>query len=126
MTGIIWFTQLVQYPLMAEFDSGSMVSSARKCQIRTMALVLPIMIVEMLSGLWLVSLPGDGMTSLLLRAELALLMGIWGHTRFRMMGIHKELTLDPQPDSVQRLVRSNWVRTVGWTIRAVILVYTTL
>ncbi len=53
MTGLIWFVQVVHYPLKAMVDTGSFTAYQRAHQTRTAWIVGPPMLVEISCILWL-------------------------------------------------------------------------
>lgn len=120
MTGLVWFVQLVHYPLFALLDDASLRPYAREHQRRTTWLVGPLMVGEALSACaLLVALRGaPGQWPAV--AGLALLVVIWLATAVWQVPAHGRLARQPDADTVRWLVRSNWVRTLAWTVRAAI------
>ncbi len=50
----------------------------------------------------------------------ALLVGVWLSTALVQVPIHRRLSASGIPDEtdLRRLVRTNWIRTVAWSLRA--------
>ena len=69
MVGVIWFVQVVHYPLLAQFGSTQSVAVAEQHQQRTGYVVGLPMLVEGLSTLWLLVRRPDGAAALLPWAE---------------------------------------------------------
>jgi hypothetical protein len=65
MVGVIWFVQVVHYPLLAQFGSTQSVAVAEQHQQRTGYVVGLPMLVEGLSTLWLLARRPDGVAVLL-------------------------------------------------------------
>ena len=120
MAGIIWFVQAVHYPLfVAVPDDGG--GYARENQRRTAWVVLPPMLVEAAAAAWLVAEPPPEIGRPAALAGLAVVGLLWFSTLAVQMPLHGSLARDGHaPPTVARLVRSNWPRTVLWTVRAVL------
>lgn len=111
MTGVIWFVQLAHYPLI-HADTPHHEYTKR------MGLVVgPVMIAEMtLQIVWMIRA-----TSTANLIALLLLVVIWISTFFVQVPLHRALEMEHDTKIVQKLVRSNWLRTLCWTARAVLL-----
>ena len=121
MAGIIWFVQLVHYPLFAAVTGPGETAYARANQARTSLLVLPPMLIEAAAAGWIAVWPpaGIGRGPALLGVVLVGL--VWLSTLAVQMPLHARLAREGHAaDVVSTLVRSNWPRTVLWTARAVL------
>ena len=117
MTGIIWFVQIIHYPTLAPPAHGSFTERHHDYTRRMGWVVGPVMILEM--ALQLVQVyTAPGPRSVLL---LALLLIIWISTFALQVPAHNQLSGGHDPALVHRLVRTNWIRTLGWTARSLIL-----
>jgi len=121
MVGVIWFVQVVHYPLMAEVGPERAARYARLHQARTSLVVVPAMLVEAGTGLGLLLLSPGLRSSAPFLASLALLAAIWLSTAFLQVPIHRRLLTGSDPILLRRLVATNWLRTLGWTARAALL-----
>ena len=59
MAGVIWFVQIVHYPLMADVGAEAFVAYERKHVARTGRIVGPLMLVEEATAILLAITPGD-------------------------------------------------------------------
>ena len=121
MTGVIWFVQVVHYPLMAQVGADGY----RRYQTRHMRLttwvVGPLMLIEVTTATCLVMFELSHFQLALAWRSLTLLGVIWLSTALFQVPAHNQL-LDAFDDSVhRRLVRTNWIRTIGWSLRAVLM-----
>lgn len=116
MTGVIWFVQLVHYPMFAHVGPN-FCDYHRRYTARVSWLVGPAMGVELVAAvaLWLRDPNG------LLTVGLALLALIWCSTAFVQVPLHGRLEQGYSPALGARLVRTNWWRTWAWSLRAGIL-----
>lgn len=115
MTGIIWFVQLVQYPML-HLTSGD--AEGHREYTRRMGLAVgPVMLLELaLQIMWVLSAPGPRSVT-----GAVLLFIIWASTIFLQVPCHRDLEEQYDPESHKELVRSNWIRTFAWTARALLL-----
>jgi len=123
LTGLIWFVQVVHYPLMARVGRARWIAYEAAHVRRTTWVVGPAMLVELASaGLIVVrsTAGGERMASLALLAwiGLGLLVVIWLSTAFIQVPLHGRLARGIDPAAQRRLVRTNWIRTILWSIRA--------
>lgn len=118
MCGIIWFVQIVHYPLFAR-EVGDERAYALENQQRTGRVVIPFMLAEGLAATALAWAPPPGIPRWLTFAGVALVVALWISTLVVQMPLHARLARDGhEPDTVTRLVRSNWLRTLMWSGRA--------
>ena len=120
LVGLIWTIQLVHYPLFARVGDAAFPIYAHAHGLRITPLVAPLMVIEALSGLacwWL--LPE---LSALTTPGVVLLVVIWSSTALLQVPCHRQLADGYDAAVVKRLVRSNWVRTLAWSVRGVIAV----
>ena len=123
MAGLIWFVQVVHYPLMARVGSEAFATYEAEHVRRTTWVVAPLMLVELATALWLVlvlAAPGHGWVP---AVGVLLLAVIWGSTVVIQVPIHRRLQEGFERAALTRLERTNWVRTLGWTLRAILAVY---
>jgi len=120
MVGLIWFVQIVHYPLLAQFGSHTSTSVAEEHQRRTGFVVALPMAAEGLTTLaLLVDAPSTvwagwpWIGAVLLAVVLASTVFLSVPLHARMARAHDELT-------GRRLVLTNWPRTIGWTARGAI------
>lgn len=114
MTGVIWFVQVVHYPLFVRVGAAAFVAYEREHARRTGWIVGPAMVLELLLAVALVASRGGGPAWL----GLALLGVIWASTALVQVPLHNRLMAGPDAGLQRRLVLTNWVRTAAWTARA--------
>ena len=117
MVGLIWFVQVVHYPLFAHIGDKSFTACQQFHLNRVSWVVGPPMLVEAASaGLLLWLAPNSG----LLRLGALLLTLIWCSTWFLQVPRHNILAAGFDAAAHRHLVNRNWVRTAAWTARAVV------
>ena len=122
MTGLIWFVQVVHYPLFAAVGADQFVGYEVAHQRRTSIVVGLPMAVEGLTVLALFFWPPDGVGRMLPFIGGVLLTVVLASTVFLQVPAHAALAKSYDETHVRRLVRTNWVRTIGWSARLVLAV----
>lgn len=119
MVGLIWFVQVVHYPLFDGVGEQGWAEYGRRHQRLTTLVVGPVMLVELVTSLLLLAMrPGE------LTIAGAVLLGlVWASTFFVQVPLHGRLERGHDPDIVRRLVATNWARTVLWTARGVLALW---
>jgi hypothetical protein len=118
MAGLIWFVQIVHYPMMASFDREKFAAHEKEHCDRTGWVVIPLMLGEVFTFALLL-LEGVRSNAFLLSG--LLLCVIWASTFFLQVPLHRSLLQGWNAGAHRRLVATNWIRTVAWTGRAVLL-----
>lgn len=120
MTGLIWMVQIVHYPLFADIGRDDFVSYERKHSRAITFIVAPAMLLESASAVGLTWLLVETQM-LLVFVNVALLIVIWGSTFLIQVPIHQKLELGFDETLHNRLVSTNWIRTICWTARALLM-----
>ena len=92
MTGLIWFVQVVHYPLMEGWphdDFGSWEAAHRE---HTGPVVIPPMLIEGVVAVWLLMHRPRGVNPFLPVLGIIALLGIWGSTFFLQVPCHLQLS----------------------------------
>lgn len=119
MTGLIWFVQIVHYPLFAEVGVVGFARYEQLHSARTTLIVAPVMLIELASAVALLVIPGS-LPRWMTLAGAALVAVIWLSTFFLSVPRHSELAAGFLPEAHRSLVLTNWIRTAAWTLRAVL------
>lgn len=119
MLGLIWFVQVVHYPLMGAVGASAFVSYERAHTRFTSWVTAPPMLGELGTGLLLLFLSPDNWLWWLNTAGL---LGLWASTFFMQVPLHATLSKAFDTVAHVRLVRTNWIRTAIWTLRALLLI----
>ncbi len=123
MTGIIWFVQIVHYPLFAQVAPGSFARYEAEHATRTGWVVGPLMCAELATAMLLLAPrfrpPWVSAPAAAAGAGLAVL--IWLSTGLVQVPLHNRLAAGFDARSISLLVATNWVRTLAWTARAALV-----
>ncbi len=120
LSGLIWTIQLVQYPSFRYINEQEFSQFHQHHYKRISIVVAPAMMVELISGIYLLFREPSygGKIHLLL---LGILFIIWLSTFLIQVPIHRRLEKGKNMQEINALVKTNWIRTIGWTSRAVVL-----
>jgi hypothetical protein len=121
MVGLIWFVQVVHYPLYEMVGREGFVEYERCHQQRTTIVVAPLMLLEALTAALLVFWPPNGVKLWMPWAGVGLLAVVWVSTFFWQVPAHQKLAAAFDSATHMNLVQSNWLRTAGWTVRGLLV-----
>lgn len=120
MVGLIWFVQVVHYPLFTLVGRPGFAPYELAHQRRTSWVVGPLMGAEVLLAGALVLWPPAGLGRTLPVMALAVLVAVHASTLGLHVPAHRRLSEGFDQRTVARLVRSNWLRTAGWSARGIL------
>lgn len=120
MAGLIWNVQVVQYPLFHQVGKQEFKRYHFGHCLRIGIIVTPLLLGEALTGGWLLW-AGERRPAFLI--ALALMVMNWLSTAIFQAPIHTRLMRGYDEHLVRRVVNTNWIRTLGWTVRGGILAW---
>ena len=120
LVGLIWTVQLVHYPLFAQVGGEAFRSYHARHTRQITWIVAPLMAVELLTAILLVT---RGAREPWLLASLAPLAFNWVSTWRVQIPLHDRLANGFDADVHRRLVATNWWRTAAWSIRGGCLLF---
>jgi hypothetical protein len=126
LVGLIWTIQVVHYPLFAEVGAEQFHRyEQRHTQLITW-IVGPMMLVEAITcgALFLIRPPFLSVAGMTF--SFVLLLVIWLSTAFVQIPCHEQLGRGFDSSAHRRLVRTNWLRTIAWSLRGLWVLTATL
>ena len=123
MVGIIWFVQIVHYPLFARVGAPGFAAYSGAHSRLTGLVVGPPMLAEAATAVGLVLAPPAGVSLWLAATGLVLLAAIWLSTALLQAPRHRELGAGFDATSHRFLVASNWLRTACWSARGLVVLW---
>ena len=119
LAGLIWTVQLVSYPLFGRVGREAFPRYHAGHMQRITLVVAPLMLGELATAGWLL-LAGEHRTIFLV--SLPLLGLNWLSTALVQVPLHRRLERHGFEESTwRRLTASNWIRTIAWSLRALLL-----
>jgi hypothetical protein len=113
MVGIIWFVQIVHYPLFSRVGEAAFSEYERHHARRTGWVVAIPMVLELATATATVLVIGGALAWY----GLSLLAVAWVSTGIWQVPAHRRLARGFDADTHRHLLNTNWVRTVAWSTR---------
>ncbi len=126
MTGLVWFVQLVHYPLFLSVPREAFPAYAKEHAARTVWIVVPLMLAEAASAGALLFMTPEGGHRTASIAGASFLGVVWLSTAALQAPAHRRLSRGFDAREIRRLVAGNWIRTAAWTARVPVAVYLAL
>lgn len=123
MTGLIWFVQVVHYPLFGSVGDSQFTAYEGRHTSLTSFVVGPPMLIEIATALALIWVRPDGIPAWMIWAGLALLVIVWLSTAFLQVPYHETLSQGFNADAHNKLVITNWIRTISWSLRGLLVLW---
>lgn len=120
MVVLIWMIQILHYPSFFYVEEARFLNFHKFHTNRISWIVAPIMCIEFFSAIVLFVLQSDVFWVFL---NLVLTILIWIFTFFVSVPIHNLLSSKKEDRWIQKLIRTNWIRTVLWSFRFLLLTY---
>jgi hypothetical protein len=120
MVGVIWFVQVVHYPLLSLVPVESASAVAVEHQRRTGWVVMLPMTIEGVTTLLLLAMVPAGVAWFvpwLAGIPIAVALGA---TVLLSVPRHARMASNPDPTVGRELVTTNWVRTIAWSLRGLV------
>jgi uncharacterized membrane protein len=122
MVGLIWVVQVVHYPMLAVFSQQSPATAVVDHQRRITWVVGPLMAVEGVTALILLFDRPPTMGALAAWIAAVLMALALVSTVLIQVPLHAQLAVAHDSETARRLIATNWVRTVAWTAKGLLLV----
>jgi hypothetical protein len=123
MLGVIWIIQLVQYPFFSHVHADNFQKYHSAHTFWITPVVAPTMIIELITSILIIFYPPQNIDSKLLYAGLILTLVVWASTFFIQIPLHNKLADGFDGDAHRLLVKTNWIRTIAWSLRAGLVIY---
>lgn len=120
MTGLIWYVQVVHYPSFLLVKDDQFQKFHQFHTVATGSVVMLPMVLEMVFALFLVILKPQ---EKILYVALGLLVVVWIVTFFISVPAHNQLARGYQEIVINHLISTNWIRTIAWTVKSIIIAY---
>ena len=115
MLSIIYFTQFVSYPLFLKVSKEKFTSYHDAYTAYISFIVAPAMVIELLLSLNILIYQID----LISAVNLILISIIWLSTFLIQVPIHYKISKGFNKRLIKKLIYTNWIRTICWTIKLI-------
>ncbi len=123
MVGVIWFVQIVHYPLFDRVAPSAFTAYSDAHSRLTTYVVGPPMLLELATGILLLVFRPVGVPAAVLWFGLTLIAIIWLSTALLQVPRHEVLGAGFEEITHRGLVVTNWIRTVAWTLRGMLVLW---
>jgi len=123
LVGLIWTIQIVHYPLFARVGASNYAAYQTAHMSRITYVVAPVMFLELGAAIYFIFADYELINPNYFRFGLALVLIIWASTVFVQSPIHGKLANAFDADSVNKLLLTNWIRTISWTMRGALVLW---
>lgn len=121
LCGLIWTIQLVHYPSFHFFEKAEFESHMSSHKFRISLIVVPLMLTELISS----AILGFYAERLIFLHQVGfvIVVAIWLITFFIQVPLHTKISNDYNEESVTKLVRTNIIRTILWSLKSLLGMY---
>ena len=123
LCGLIWTIQTVHYPLFARVGQAAFPDYEREHQARITRVVAPLMTMELCTAVALVIWVPPSVPTWAVLLGLSLVLWIWTSTAVLAVPHHRALEQGFDEQALAGLVRTNWQRTIAWSMRSVLVLW---
>lgn len=123
LVGLIWTIQIVHYPLFERVGADGYAAYQTAHMARIAYVVAPVMLVELATAIYFVLVNYESFDAKYFWFGLALVLLIWASTAFIQSPIHGRLAENFDLALANKLVLTNWIRTILWTIRGALVLW---
>lgn len=121
MVGVIWIVQILVYPLMERVGAENYSAYHNLHTTRIAPIVAPAMIIELLTAIYFVFASFENVDRRYFWINLALVLIIWISTFLLQVPLHEKLAAGFAAEVQQKLVLTNWIRTIAWSLRGALV-----
>ena len=117
LLGLIWIIQIVHYPTYLYIDNNKRILFQNFHTKTISYIVAPVMIIELISS-FLILINQVNLQNIVI---LIIPVLIWLSTFCISVPIHKNINKSNFEMLAKKLIKTNWIRTILWTIKALII-----
>ena len=122
MIGIAWLVQVINYPLFSLIPEHSFPAYYRSHLARSQSIIVPLMIVEAVTGGLLLVFPIVQVSYWLYKINFVLIIFVWLETLAMHLPLTKKLKIAHSKEAIKRLIRIGWLRTLTWSAHGAVLI----
>jgi len=119
LVGLIWIVQVLVYPQFRHVGRAAFCDYHSRHMLRITVIVAPLMLVEVATAAWL--LLATGLRDPLFLGSLLFMTINWLSTGLAMVPLHRKLESGLDGQTIEQLIRTNWIRTISWSLRGFLL-----
>ena len=120
MVGVIWVIQLVHYPSFKYVKDSDYIIFQKYHMSNISYIVFPSMFTELITSL-LIFFSGE--KSFLFMLSMICLSLIWVITGVLFTKFHSTLQKGKDLKMIEKMIKANWIRTLLWTMRLIMILF---
>ena len=121
-TGLISTIQLVHYPSMKFIPKDKFKDFHTFHSQKISILAVPIMVIELVTSFLLFYRNTNNAYNDFVLINFIIIILIWASTFLLQVPIHNTLSMNKNEKLLDRLILTNWIRTILWTLRSILMV----
>lgn len=114
--GLIWCVQLIHYPFFLRTDKTNFVDHIGFHKYRISIIVIPLMTIEFATS-GILAFHSQQFVGWNVFGPIVVIL-IWLVTFFVQVPLHNALSDGFEEITVERLIKTNWIRTILWSIKS--------
>ena len=123
MFSAIWFVQLAYYPLLKFVGRKEFARYETEYVKRIMPFAILMLLLELITGILLLWIRPVNVSFMQALVGLIFLAIIWTSTFYIQLPLHKKLKRGFNKNTHNLLLKTNWIRTIAWTLRAFLMIW---
>lgn len=123
LVGLIWTIQIVHYPLFISVGTQNYAVYQTSHMSRISYVVAPVMLAELGTSVYFSFVNYEPIDQRIFWIGLTLTILIWISTALIQSPIHSLLAEKFDESLVRKLVLTNWIRTLLWTVRGALVLW---
>ncbi|MEL7240197.1 MAG: hypothetical protein AAGK78_15170 [Planctomycetota bacterium] len=123
MVGLIWIIQVVHYAQFNLIGETNWAAYHQRHVTMITPVVGPMMLVELLSAIALLVRRPEALPAWIAWVSAALVLAMWVSTAAIQVPLHNKLAAGFDQSTYAALVNTNWLRTAGWSLRALLVTW---
>jgi len=120
MVGVIWVVQLVHYPSFKYVNESNYIIFQKYHMSNISYIVFPVMFTELITAILILFF---GEESLFFMLSLICLFLIWVITGVLFTKFHNILQKGKDLKMIEKMIKANWMRTLLWTLRLIMILF---
>ena len=123
MFSAIWFVQLAYYPLLKFVGRKEFARYETEYVKRIMPFAILMLLLELITGILLLWIRPVNVSFINVLIGVLLLAIIWMSTFLIQLPLHKKLRRGFNKNTHDLILKTNWIRTIAWTLRAILMIW---
>lgn len=121
IAGVLWFIQLVHFPLINEMPAKNMVNNGYYHMQKILGIINLLFIIDFITIVFLLLLVNSDLSATLMLINILIFLFTVILTRITFLPIHQNLSKNPNSFLISKLINLNWIRTLVWSLKVLFM-----